>query len=54
VDGAPVIETGAGGALQVEAAESNARNFKRSIMLTGGEGAPEVEVDGSSAAVIRG
>ncbi|UQA68836.1 hypothetical protein K1516_12825 [Stenotrophomonas maltophilia] len=34
--------------------ESKARNFKRSIRLTGGEGVPEVEVDGSGAAVIKG
>lgn len=34
--------------------ESKARNFRRSIKLTGGEGQPEVEVDGSGAAVVKG
>lgn len=34
--------------------EPRARNFKRSIRLTGGEGQPDVEVDESGAAVVKG
>lgn len=34
--------------------EPRARNFKRGIKLTGGEGQPDVEVDESGAAVVKG
>jgi len=34
--------------------EPRAQNFKRSIRLTGGEGQPDVEVDETGAAVVKG
>ncbi|MNM28386.1 hypothetical protein D3C81_389010 [compost metagenome] len=39
---------------EMQDGEPRARNFKRAIKLTGGEGQPEVEVDESGAAVIKG
>lgn len=34
--------------------EHKTRNFRRSLRLTGGEGQPDVEVDASGAAVVKG